>query len=123
MWDVAGGACRRVLRVLRPLGGGVDAAERELPSALSQPDLGGSLAPAPTPAARAGWAAVRGVSTAAAAAAETSSTSVYHEYDFRVGELQDAPPRLDGARCLLPLPSVGGGGNPLALNRIVTFSR
>ena len=120
LWDVAEGACRRVMRVLRPP---AEAAEREIPSALSH--LGGALAPAPNPAGRSDWASVGTLAAAAADGGSSSSSSSHpsayetspppasasasasapHEFDFRVGELQDAPPRLEGARCLLPLPS------------------
>ena len=49
---MAEGACRRVLRVLRPP---LHPSERELPAALS---LGGKLARAPAPGSRSDWAAL-----------------------------------------------------------------
>ena len=117
LWDVAEGACVRVLRVVqrdKPGGGGptVSGGEEKggvrggVPAALS---LGGSLARAPVAAALPDWAALGRMTPSQMNDAGWNGAprgkNRNLELDFRVGELQEAPPRPEGARCLLPLAS------------------
>ena len=108
LFDLAEGVCRRVAKINRVRSGtnitgtntrddrrddGDEVTSSSFTSSSAM-GLGGRLAPAPTRAETREWSDV---------SAAPARDGV--ERDYRVEELRDAPPRTDGARCLLPLPS------------------
>ena len=109
LFDLAEGVCRRVAKINRGYVSGTeftgtntrddrrddgDEVTSSSFTSSSAMGLGGRLAPAPTRAETREWSDV---------SAASARDGV--ERDYRVEELRDAPPRTDGARCLLPLPS------------------
>ena len=104
LWDVAAGTCRRALKVgrARRARDAMDAVDdAEFAGDVAALSVGGRLAPAPRASATSDWAPNdEGTGTGTPSSSFASGESVY-----RADELRDAPPGVEGARCVLALPS------------------
>ena len=104
LWDVAAGTCRRALKVgrARRARDAMDPVDdAEFAGDVAALSVGGRLAPAPRASATSDWAPNdEGTGTGTPSSSFASGESVY-----RADELRDAPPGVEGARCVLALPS------------------
>ncbi len=102
LWDVAAGTCRRALKVgrARRARDAMDAVDdAEFAGDVAALSVGGRLAPAPRASAASDWAP-NDEGTGTGTPSFASGESVY-----RADELRDAPPGVEGTRCVLALPS------------------
>ena len=102
LWDVAAGTCRRALKVgrARRARDAMDAVDdAEFAGDVAALSVGGRLAPAPRASAASDWAP-NDEGTGTGPPSFASGESVY-----RADELRDAPPGVEGTRCVLALPS------------------